>query len=956
LRAKHWWSENWKDGLAIASIVLFFVAFFPQALFGGRYLLAGDSFFYSYPMHVVAWQMIRHGQLPLWSPYTLSGYPLLAMTQLGLGYPLTWGHSFLRGEVAEQIYVLAPFLLAPIFTYLYLRTLGRSPLASLLAGLSFGYGGMMASPLGNSGMMTNAALWLPLFLLAIERVRNRSFLPSLLLATGAYTMSVLNGFGQGFVYVGLLALAYSLFLFLTDASPTPADSLSSSRVRSISRWKPVLVASGAGILAAGVAAFQILETARVVRRSIRDKLSFESFAQGSFTPATVWESFVMPLFYVVDMHAYVPPLIVGLALVAVWRHTRAKEGRDPRVFFFLLIALLALLLMMGDHTPLYYLLYHLPAINMFRVPSRHTFEWTFAISILGAYGWDEVAQALSKRRTAANSVPKIILALLFLAGGIVVGGLWWSKIQLFSAGPAAENAYRMLKFGFVLLTLVAILIASLVASSRVRFALLLPTLLVLCFVEPSAIVMRWWGHGFAATRFTVVPEIRQYLQQFPPEQGRFYTRTDLMLEQFDNPPRFDTPNFSAISGLHNVAGYEPLMLSRYSRALGNVGLDSVHSSTGGPPDPTLLQSNSHVLDILNTRFVISYANMNTDLASVGDPRQERNTLPVRLLPGGTMAFTAKPLQADTIELVTTLANSGSEAEGQAVARLRIVTASGTTIERELLAGRDTAEWAHERPDVRPFIKHKLAPIFDAVNISEQGGYPAYRYKTSIGLGELTAVQSVVVENISSVAHLAIHSAALENSMNHARTPLFNLYSGSWEKIYDNNARIILRNSRAQPRAWLVADAEAVDGEEAFARIRGESAHKFDPGRTALLEVNKGELPSLPGTDLMPGSAVRIVEYQPNRIVLESNAPTATVLVVSEIFYPGWKATIDGKPAQIYLTDFLLRGITLTPGPHRVEMRYTAPGARNGAIITLVTLCLIAGLGIVAWRRFREKAA
>jgi hypothetical protein len=307
-------------------------------------------------------------------------------------------------------------------------------------------------------------------------------------------------------------------------------------------------------------------------------------------------------------------------------------------------------------------------------------------------------------------------------------------------------------------------------------------------------------------------------------------------------------------------------------------------------------------------------------------------------------------------LVTSLANSGEVPDGQTVAKLRILTAKGTTIERELLAGRDTAEWAHERPDVRPFIKHKLAPIFDAVNIAEQGGYPAYRYKTSIGLGELTAVQSVMVENISGVAHLAIHRAALENSLSHARTPLFNQYSGSWEKIYDNNARIILRNSRAQPRAWLVAEAEAVDGEEAFARIRGESAHKFDPGRTALLEVNKSELPSLPGTDLMPGSTVRIAEYQPNRIVLESNAPTATMLVVSEMFYPGWKATLDGKQTQIYLADYLLRGLALPPGPHRVEMRYTAPGARNGAIITLLTLCLIAGLGIVAWRRRRENAA
>ncbi|MFL6210541.1 MAG: hypothetical protein ACJ74W_16925, partial [Pyrinomonadaceae bacterium] len=302
-----WWQARWQDMAALAALGLFFIAFFPQALFGGKYLLAGDPLFYSYPMHVVAWRMLRRGIWPLWSPYTLSGYPLLSMTQLGLGYPLTWGHLFLPGHVAEQVYVLAPFLLVPVFTYLYVRQLGRSPLAALLAGLSFGYGGMMASPLGNSGMMTNTVAWLPLFLLAIERARTRRFLPALLLATGAYTMSVLNGFGQGFVYVGLLAVAYAVFVVLTTERSRGAQSLR-SRLANLQQWRPLFVACGAGLLAAGVAAFQILETARVVRRSVRRTLSYELFTQGSFSPADLWRSFTTPLFYVIDMDAYVPPL------------------------------------------------------------------------------------------------------------------------------------------------------------------------------------------------------------------------------------------------------------------------------------------------------------------------------------------------------------------------------------------------------------------------------------------------------------------------------------------------------------------------------------------------------------------------------------------------------------------------------------------------------------------------
>src|SRR5258706_13973919 len=151
-----WWTRRRADIAALAAIAAFFVFFFPRVLFGDRFIIAGDAYYYSYPLRTVAWRMIRHGELPLWTPYILSGYPLLSMAQLGLAYPLTWGYLFLPGHVAEQIYVLAPFLVAPLFTYAYLRELSRSPLASLLGALTFSYGGMMASPLANNGLMPNA--------------------------------------------------------------------------------------------------------------------------------------------------------------------------------------------------------------------------------------------------------------------------------------------------------------------------------------------------------------------------------------------------------------------------------------------------------------------------------------------------------------------------------------------------------------------------------------------------------------------------------------------------------------------------------------------------------------------------------------------------------------------------------------------------------------------------------
>ncbi|PWT89451.1 MAG: hypothetical protein C5B55_11365, partial [Blastocatellia bacterium] len=120
----------------------------------------------------------------------------------------------------------------------------------------------------------------------------------------------------------------------------------------------------------------------------------------------------------------------------------------------------------------------------------------------------------------------------------------------------------------------------------------------------------------------------------------------------------------------------------------------------------------------------------------------------------------------------------------------------------------------------------------------------------------------------------------------------------------------------------------------------ESKVDFDPKQTALLEMHASELPSLPGGPLTPGSSVRITNYEPNRIRYETSATTATILVASEIFYPGWKANVDGIPARILLTDYLLRGVYLPAGAHTIELRYTATAARNGSFISIISIAIV----------------
>src|SRR5437762_803681 len=101
------WQSRRYDFAAISVIALFFVLFFLPIFASGRYFVTGDGFIYSFPLRTVVWDRLRHGQLPLWTPLILSGYPLLSMAQVGIGYPFTWGYLLLPGPLAEEVYILA---------------------------------------------------------------------------------------------------------------------------------------------------------------------------------------------------------------------------------------------------------------------------------------------------------------------------------------------------------------------------------------------------------------------------------------------------------------------------------------------------------------------------------------------------------------------------------------------------------------------------------------------------------------------------------------------------------------------------------------------------------------------------------------------------------------------------------------------------------------------------------
>jgi hypothetical protein len=171
--------------------------------------------------------------------------------------------------------------------------------------------------------------------------------------------------------------------------------------------------------------------------------------------------------------------------------------------------------------------------------------------------------------------------------------------------------------------------------------------------------------------------------------------------------------------------------------------------------------------------------------------------------------------------------------------------------------------------------------------------------------------------------------------------------------YDGPDARVYANERALPRTFLVSGGRVAYGEDAA--LDSVLDADFDGRRFAVLEKPIGGL----GRGGGPGAAgrARIVEYGRERVVIEATAARRALLVLTDVHYPGWKATVNGHEVPIQRVNYLMRGIPLYPGPARVEFTYEPASWRIGWILSLAgLLLLVAVLAVSTASRLRRGRA
>jgi len=410
-------------------------------------VFTSDIFNGELPARVLIGQLIASGQAPVWSSDLCSGFPMAAG---GIFEPLSTGlFSTLPTAPAVSLLVLTFVLIAAHGAYGLARRLGAERSGAVLAGIAFAGSGYLVTQLKHLAIVTTVA-WLPWGLLLLDRALAPESPPpgapegphprpatmaarlrDLGLFGLVFAEQVLCGFPQSVYICGLVYGVWSAVLLLQVRGRLGKLPIAAVLGLALCLMMTLGALCGApGLLPlAELAKFSdrrgalSWEFASMAPYAWTDLLNFiVPYANGDIADATYrgegifWENY-----------GYVGAATFALAAWAVVRGLRR-----PRVALLLVIAIGCMLLVLGRHTPVYYLAWkYLPGMGKFRFPTRFLVVVDLAIAVLGGIGLSIFKRDCS--RLLARYAPR---APSLLAAALVIG----TAIDLF-ANQSHQNPF-----------------------------------------------------------------------------------------------------------------------------------------------------------------------------------------------------------------------------------------------------------------------------------------------------------------------------------------------------------------------------------------------------------------------------------------------------------------------------------------------------------------------------------
>jgi hypothetical protein len=871
----------------------------------------------NYPLKLLYGRILHNGELPLWSPYEYAGFPLLGNIEVGVLYPPNLLFYWLfSSETAYNLLYVLHFALAAFFTFAYVRLLGTGRLPAFLAGLVFGFTGFMHIEALHLNI-GNAAAYLPLIMYLYQKLRDQPGLRYSFFIAMAIAVQVFAGSFQMCVYTYIvtgLFVVYQAFFF----------------ERSEKRIRFLLLGFLGFALGVILALPQIIATLELSTQSflrVRKLFTgYEFFSTFHFylleLPSLIFPGLFAGWGIPDHMNAGIGPIVVVFAIVGAV----AGLGRNRNAVFWAGVAVLGLLLAMGPDTPLNRLMYHIPVINQFRVTGRHLLEFTFAASVLCAFGLEWILNREDIRARATRYLLVIISAIMLLSFATVImlpllspdtlivfleeqrfrepgrlsDALAVSNPHLYRplAMLAAVAAWVILQRMFRRRTfriLITLLIVFETASLGGYPGILMKTPRTYVDNSQNMCVSEEYGSIIQNT----LPEHSRLVNVFPP--GQICSATY-------NPMAHLTCSVGAVNS------YSPLNLERYS-ALLELGWTGRYSLRWNH----VLQNNI-VLSMLRGGYLIISKKMNL------------------YLDGILFAAEGRPPEPDPLVWPEWTPGKGVRWDGNEAALSSLQGEMAELIAQVSLAPGTYEFCLDARGDHRD--KALALYLYEMPSYTKREAlflYPDHLgpdFSTFCQVLSIRATRRFYVARIETLSKAPIHirNIAVRHIEGYQPPKLGKNIAGEqvYELVAETEQAFIYRNRNVLPVAWSVTNIiPARDFHEVKKKIH---ALALNPRREAL--VYGDELSGMTKMRFEPVD-ISLDRFEPHEVALTLSSQGNGFVVLSEQYYPGWRAFIDGKETHIYAVNGILRGVLTPPGNHELVFKYRPSKIYRAMLVSAV---------------------
>lgn len=546
------------------------------------------------PWRKLAVDQLKQGKLPKWNPYTFSGTPLLANIQAAVFYPLNILFFIFAFPVAWTTLIVLEPLLSGIFLYLYLRHLRLNPWASLMGAIAWSFSGFNISWM-TWGTMVHVALWLPIILLAVDKLfEKREKQPQRFLWPwlGIFVLALVFQFFAGHIQISFYVMLLTIFYLSWRLWQNLGRDKQATTIFKRFYW---LIAGLLFVLL--VTSVQWIPLMKLMAESSRIE-EINWLKNGWFLPLPNLVQFIMPDFFgnpttlnywgewnygeFIGYVGIIPLIFSFFGLLE-------KENKEKSFWGWLL--LVSFIFILANPISRLIFIFRVPVISALQ-PTRLMVIIDFSLAVLAAIGFNSLIK--DTRKNIWGIIGIIFLA--FLAAWVVV--LVRTKLPI---NDMLRQNLLVSKRNLILPTIIFVFASILIGSSYLwKLNKLFKAAVILILILITVFDLLRFG--------------RKYIPFTP--QNYFFPNTSTItflkkqngafrIASMDK--RIFPPNTLSYYGLESVEGYDPLYSRRYEEFVAALerGTADIKPPFGFNRIITLENIDSPLLPFLNVRYILS---------------------------------------------------------------------------------------------------------------------------------------------------------------------------------------------------------------------------------------------------------------------------------------------------------------------------------------------------------------